>query len=79
MDFLQFIFSSSWVWLGFVILVSMIGGGMIELVKACKRSRKVTGYRVGENWRIEIEDASAADVRQTVVSATCETQEVDNQ
>ena len=47
MEFWRFIFSSFWVWLGFVILVSMVGGGVIELVKACKRNRKVSGYRVG--------------------------------
>ena len=35
MEFWRFIFSSFWVWLGFVILVSMVGGGIIELVKTC--------------------------------------------
>ena len=69
MEFLRFIFSSFWVWLGFVILLSMIGGGVIELVKVCRRNRKVTGYRIDERWHIEIEDASAADVQQAIVSA----------
>lgn len=79
MEFLKFILSSFWVWLGFIILVSMTGGGVIELMKACKRSWKVTGYRVGQNWRVEIEDATAADVQKTIVSAAHETQEIDGQ
>ena len=60
MEFLRFIFSSFWVWLGFFILLSMIGGGVIELMKACKRNRKVTGYRIGQRWHVQIENASAA-------------------
>lgn len=69
MEFLRFIFSGFWVWLGFIVLVSVTGGGVIELVKACKRSRKVTSYRVGQNWRVEIENASAGDVQRAIVSA----------
>ena len=69
MEFLRFIFSSFWVWLGFIILVAMVGNGLAELAKACKRNRKVTGYRIDERWHIEIENASAADVRQAIVSA----------
>ena len=72
MEFWRFIFSSFWVWLGFAILLSMVGGGIIELVKACKRKRKVTGYRIDGRWHIEIEDASAADVQQAIVSAAYE-------
>ncbi len=69
MEFLRFILSSFWVWLGFVILLSMIGGGVLELVKACKRNRKVTAYQIGTRWRVEIENASGDDVRGVMVSA----------
>lgn len=68
MEFLRFIFSSFWVWLGFLILVSMIGGGVIELVKACKRSRKVTAYQIGDRWHIEIENASGEDANRVMIS-----------
>ena len=69
MEFLRFIFSGFWVWLGFVILTAMVGGGVIKLVKACKRNRKVEGYRIGERWHIEIENASAEDARSAIISA----------
>lgn len=69
MEFLRFIFSSFWVWLGFVILAATVGGGLAELIKACKRNRKVTRYRIGQRWHVEIENASAADVQQAIVSA----------
>ena len=70
MEFLRFIFSSFWVWLGFTILVSMVGSGVIELVRACRRERKVSGYRIGQQWRMEIEGASAADARSAFASVT---------
>lgn len=69
MEFLRFIFSSFWVWLGFIILLSMVGGGVIELVKACKRGRKVTGCRVGQRWHVEIENATAEDARSITIAA----------
>ena len=69
MEFWRFIFSSFWVWLGFVILVSMVGGGIIELVKTCKRNRKATAYRIGQRWHVEIENASKEDVQQITISA----------
>ncbi len=71
MEFIRFIFSSFWVWLGFFILVSMIGGGLIELVKACKRGRKVKAYQIGGRWNIEIENASGEDASQVMISAAC--------
>lgn len=69
MEFLRFIFSSFWVWLGFVILVAVVGGGLTELVKACKRNRKITSYQIGQRWHVQIENASAEDVQQAIVSA----------
>jgi hypothetical protein len=69
MELIGFIFSSFWVWLGFVILLSMFGGGVIELVKVCKRNRKVTAYQIGSRWHVEIENASGDDVRGVMVSA----------
>lgn len=68
MEFLRFIFSSFWVWLGFVILVAMVGGVLVTLVKACKRNRKVMGRYIGERW-VKIENASEKDVQQAVISA----------
>ena len=69
MEFLRFIFSSFWVLLGFVILVSMTGGGVIELVKACKRNRKVTAYRIGDRWHVEVENATKDEAKSIMITA----------
>ena len=69
MEFLRFIFSSFWVWLGFVILVSMIGGGVIELVKACRRNRKVTVVRMDRSIHTTIENATKDEAQNAVISA----------
>ena len=68
MEFLRFIFSSFWVWLGFVILVSMIGGGVIELVKACRRNRKVTVVKMGASIHTTIENATKDEAQNAVIS-----------
>lgn len=51
MEFWRFIFSSFWVWLGSTVLVGAVGGVLVGLVKACKRDRKVSVYRVGKRLR----------------------------
>lgn len=67
MEFLRFILSSFWVWLGFIILVCAVGGAVVALVKACKHSRKITAYRIGERWHITVEDGTSKDVREAIV------------
>ena len=84
MEFVRVIFSSFWAWLGFIILVSVIGGGVIELVKACKPNRKIKAYRIGNRWYFEAENVTRAEVEDAVTSAaheTCEEKkpEVDGQ
>lgn len=71
MEFWRFIFSSFWVWLGFVVLIATVFGGVQETVKACKRNRKVSGYRVGQRWKLDVENASADDVQHAFVAVTC--------
>ena len=68
-EFLRFIFSSFWVWLGFMLLVSMVGGGVIELVKACKRGRKVTVVKMGASVHTTIENATKDEAQNAVLSA----------
>lgn len=65
----KFIFSSFWVWLGFVIMLLMIGGGVIELVKACKRGRKVTVVRMGASVHTTIENATKDEAQNAVITA----------
>ena len=69
MEFLRFVFSSFWVWLGFIILVSVAGSGVIELVRACRRDRKVTVVRMGTQVQMTVENATKEGVQNTAVSA----------
>ena len=69
MEFLRFVFSSFWVWLGFIILVSVAGSGVIELVKACRRNRKVTVVRMGRSIHTTIENATKDEAQNAVISA----------
>ena len=71
MEFLRFIFSSFWVWMGFIILIAAVFGGVQETVKACKRNRKVSGYRVGQRWKLDVENASAEDAQNAFIAVTC--------
>ncbi len=66
MEFLRFIFSSFWVWAGFLVLVAVVLNGAAELVKACKQSRKIAVYKVGDVRRVEIENATRRDAAEAV-------------
>ena len=39
-------------------------------MKACKRNRKVSGYRVGQRWKLDVENASADDVQHAFIAVT---------
>lgn len=62
MEFIRFVFSSFWVWLGFVVLVLAVAEGAAEIIKAARQNRKVAVYRVGDVKRVEIENATRGDV-----------------
>lgn len=42
---------------------------MIELVKACKRNRKVTAYRIGDRWHVEVENATKDEAKSIMITA----------
>lgn len=62
MEFIRFVFSSFWVWLGFIVLILSTAGAAAEIIKAAKQNRKVAVYRVGDVKRVEIENATRGDV-----------------
>ncbi len=66
MEFIRFIFSSFWVWAGFLVLVAVVLSGAAELVKACKQNRKITAYRIGERYHVAIENATRKDAAEAV-------------
>lgn len=69
MEFLRFIFSSFWVWLGFVVLVAAAGGAVVEIVKAIRPARKIAVYRTGDVVRVEVEVAGRGDIPAAVKAA----------
>lgn len=66
MEVIRFVFSDFWVWLGVVALVWLVLQQIIELVKACKRTRKVSTYKVGDVYRVEIENATSRDAERAM-------------
>lgn len=70
MEFLKFIFSSPWIWLGFLILVCCVLKYMVDLVSALRAKRKVHTFKTSDgSWQVLVEnathnDAEAAMVRQ---------------
>lgn len=69
MEFLRFIFSSFWVWLGFVVLVAAAGGAVVEIVKAIRPARKIAVYRTGDVVRVEVKGAGRRDIPAAVKAA----------
>lgn len=57
MRLIEFIFSGFWVWLGFVVLVSLVGKYAVDTIKAARVPKKVTAYRAGDRLHIELSGA----------------------
>lgn len=68
MEFLRFIFSSAWVFLGLLVLVTVVLDYLVKLVKAIRAGRKVKLYDFGDNksFTVEIENAKQDDIEYVV-------------
>lgn len=69
MEFLFFIFSSFWVWLGFVVLIVATGEAVAGIVKEFQQKRKIAVYRTGDVVRVEVENAARGDISAAVKAA----------
>lgn len=68
MEFLKFIFSSPWIWLGFLILVCCVLKYMVDLVSALRAKRKVHTFKTSDgSWQVLIENATHNDVEAAMV------------
>ena len=61
MECIKFLFSSFWVWLGFLILAATACYYIIEAIKAFRVPKKLEAYKIGERWHIEIVGTKLAD------------------
>ena len=62
MEIIRFVLSNFWVWLGAVILIIAIGQAAVEVIKAVRPSRKISAYKIGDRWRMEIDGARRGDI-----------------
>lgn len=69
MEFIRFIFSSFWIWLGFLVLVCCVLKYLVDLVTALHPSRQVTVRDLSNSRSIEIKNASGADL---MLALNCE-------
>ena len=68
MEFLKFIFSSPWIWLGFLILVCCVLKYMVDLVSALRAKRKVHSFKTSDgSWQVLVENATHNDVEAAMV------------
>ena len=68
MEFLNFIFSSPWIWLGFLILVCCVLKYMVDLVSALRAKRKVHTFKTSDgSWQVLVENATHNDVEAAMV------------
>lgn len=68
MEFLKFIFSSPWIWLGFLILVCCVLKYMVDLVSALRAKRKVHTFKTSDgSWQVLVENATHNDIEAAMV------------
>lgn len=68
MEFLKFIFSSPWIWLGFLILVCCVLKYMVDLVSALRAKRKVHTFKTSDgSWQVLVENATHNDVEAAMI------------
>ena len=68
MEFLKFIFSSPWIWLGFFILVCCVLKYTVDLVSALRAKRKVHTFKTSDgSWQVLVENATHNDVEAAMV------------
>ena len=68
MEILKFIFSSPWIWLGFLILVCCVLKYTVDLVSALRAKRKVHTFKTSDgSWQVLVENATHNDVEAAMV------------
>ena len=67
MEFVRFIFSSVWIWLGFFAILVFAVSGISSIIKAAKPSKKISVFPDENGGQTAIiENATLADVQWVV-------------
>lgn len=67
MEFWRFIFSSFWIWLGFITLVAVVLKYLVDIIKALRNARNVHTYKTKDGWQVLVTNASHDDVEVAMV------------
>lgn len=62
MEFLMYVLSGFWPWLGLVILIMVTGDAVAEVVKAFRKFQKIEAYRLNGEWTVHIDGARRGDL-----------------
>jgi len=68
-EFIRFIFSSFWIWLGFTLAAALILNQTAELIKAIRPTKHIDAYRIGDRWHFQIERADKKDIEMMMKQA----------
>ena len=69
MDFIRFIFSGFWTWLGFLIMIGAVGEIVVNIAKTAHTPRKIEAYRIGNRWHVQIDGAHRGDISEIMNNA----------
>lgn len=67
MEFVRFIFSSPWIWLGFTVLICCVLKYAVDMINAIRAKRKVHTYKTKDGWQVLVTNASRDDVEAAMV------------
>ena len=78
MEFVRFIFSRFWVWLGFAVLVYIVMYGLTEIIKACQKVKVICVYEGPNGRTVEARNIDEGMIQQAFIDALNRTGKVDN-
>ena len=70
MEFLMYVLSGFWPWLGLVILIMVTGDAIAEVVKAFRKLHKIDAYQINGAWSIHIDSARRGDLSEILSTPT---------
>lgn len=62
MEFLMFVLSGFWPWMGFFILIFTAGNAVVAVIKDVRKFQKIDAYQIKGEWVIHIDGARRGDL-----------------